>query len=120
MGFDPGTLGSHPELKADAQALSHSGVPKIKSLRFLKNILLIHSEREREREREREAETQAEGEAGFTQGPDMGLDPGIPGSCPGLKAVLNRWATGAAQENFIFNSFFFQFTLLMVLKLSHL
>ena len=28
--------------------------------------------------------------------PDMGLDPGFPGSRSGLKAALNRWATGAA------------------------
>ena len=27
MRFDPRTLGSHPELKADAQLLSHRGVP---------------------------------------------------------------------------------------------
>ena len=27
MGLDPGTLGSHPELKADAQPVSHPGVP---------------------------------------------------------------------------------------------
>ena len=27
MGLDPGTQGSHPELKADAQPLSHSGTP---------------------------------------------------------------------------------------------
>ena len=27
MGFDPRTLGSHPEPKADAQPLSHSGIP---------------------------------------------------------------------------------------------
>ena len=27
MGLDPGTLGSQPELKADAQPLSHPGVP---------------------------------------------------------------------------------------------
>ena len=26
-GLDPGTLGSHPELKADAQPLNHLGVP---------------------------------------------------------------------------------------------
>ena len=33
--------------------------------------------------------------------PEMGLDPRSPGSRPGLKAVLNRWATRAAQrENF--------------------
>ena len=27
MGFDPGIPGSYPELKADAQLLSHPGVP---------------------------------------------------------------------------------------------
>ena len=26
VGFHPGTLGSHPELKADAQSVSHPGV----------------------------------------------------------------------------------------------
>ena len=29
VGLDPGTLGSRPELKADAQPLSHPGVTKI-------------------------------------------------------------------------------------------
>ena len=29
--------------------------------------------------------------------PDMGLDPWSPGSHPGLKVALTRWATGAAQ-----------------------
>ena len=27
VGFDPRTLGSRPELKADAQLLSHPGIP---------------------------------------------------------------------------------------------
>ena len=27
VGLDPGTLGSHPEWRADAQQLSHPGVP---------------------------------------------------------------------------------------------
>ena len=27
VGLNPGTLGSHSELKADAQPLSHSGIP---------------------------------------------------------------------------------------------
>ena len=27
VGFDPGTPGSHPVLKADAQPLSHPGIP---------------------------------------------------------------------------------------------
>ena len=32
-GLDPGTPGSHPELKADAQPLSHSGIPTILELK---------------------------------------------------------------------------------------
>ena len=39
MELDPGTPGSHPELKADAQPLSHSGIPG--SLYFL--IPFTHS-----------------------------------------------------------------------------
>ena len=48
--------------------------------------------------REREAETQAEGEAGSTQGAQCGTRAWVssPGSRPGLKVVLNCWATGAA------------------------
>ena len=42
-------------------------------------------ERERQREREREREKQA-----LRREPDVGLDPRSPGSCPGLKAALNR------------------------------
>ena len=30
-GLDPRTLGSHPEPKADAQPLSHPGIPTIRS-----------------------------------------------------------------------------------------
>ena len=33
---------------------------------------------------------------GRSREPDVGFDPRSPGSHPGLKAVLNRWATGAA------------------------
>ena len=29
MGLESGTQGSHPELKADAQPLSHPGVPRL-------------------------------------------------------------------------------------------
>ena len=32
----------------------------------------------------------------------MGLDPGSPGSHPGLKVALNRWAPGAAQTSAFF------------------
>ena len=69
-GLDPGTPGSPPEPKADAQPLSHPGATYFLFfslfLIFLKRFyLLIH---ERHRETEREAETQAEGEAGSMQG----------------------------------------------------
>ena len=42
---------------------------------------------EREREREKQAPCRE---------PDVGLDSRSPGSHSGLKAALNRWATGAA------------------------
>ena len=45
VGLDPGTTGSCPELKADAQPLSHPGIPILK-------ILFIH---ERHREKGRDA-----------------------------------------------------------------
>ena len=64
---------------------SVSGVSKIRE-RFLfflsKRLYLLTHDREREREAGRE--------------PDMRLDPESPGSHPGLKAVLNHWATRAA------------------------
>ena len=45
VGLDPGTAGSRPQLKADAQLLSHPGVPTIVSLkpRILFCLLYIHS-----------------------------------------------------------------------------
>ena len=54
--------------------------------------------RERERERERQRHRQREKQAPCRES-DLGLDPGSPGSRPGLKAVLNRWATGAAPRS---------------------
>ena len=42
------------------------------------------------RDTERKAETQAEGKQAPCREPDLGLDPRSPGSCPGLKAALNR------------------------------
>ena len=45
---------------------------------------------------EKDSEIQAEGEAGSMQGAWCGTDPGLPGSHPGLKVALNRWATRAA------------------------
>ena len=65
---------------------------------YLFIYLFIHSfihsfmrETERERQRHRQREKQAP-----CREPDVGLDPGSPGSRPGLKAALNRWATWAA------------------------
>ena len=46
---------------------------------------------EREWQRHRQREKQAP-----RREPDAGLDPGSPGSCPGPKAALNHWASGAA------------------------
>ena len=69
---------------------------------FLRLYLFIH-ERYRERERERQRHRQREKQAPRRK-PDAGLDPGSPGSCPGLKAALNCWATWAA----IFPFFFFK------------
>ena len=43
------------------------------------------TERERERQRHRQREKQA-----VCREPDVGLDPGSRGSCPRLKAALNR------------------------------
>ena len=54
-----------------------------------------HTHRGRERERERQRHRQREKQAPCRE-PDVGLDPESPGSGPGLKAALNRWATRAA------------------------
>ena len=64
--------------------------------RFLKFIYSRQTHRERERQRHRQREKQA-----ACRETDMGLDPGSPGSHPGLKVALNRWATGAALKDFI-------------------
>ena len=45
-------------------------------------------ERERERKREWQRHRQREKQVPYGE-PDAGLDPRSPGSCPGLKAVLN-------------------------------
>ena len=37
--------------------------------------------------------------------PDMGLDPGSPGSGPGLKVALNRWATWTVVDLMLLNCF---------------
>ena len=37
--------------------------------------------------------------------PNVRLDPGSPGSHPGLKVALNRWATGDAPNSILINSY---------------
>ena len=82
MGLNPGTPGSRPGPKADAQPLSHPGVPELYTFFFLRFYLFMrHRERERERQRHRQREKQAP-----CKEPDVGLDPGTPGSRPGPKA----------------------------------
>ena len=74
VGLDPGTPGSRPEPKADAQLLSPPDIPKT-------FYLFIHSFMKIGRDRERQREKQAP-----CREPDVGLDPGIPGSCSERKA----------------------------------
>ena len=70
---------------------------------FLRFYLLIRdTERERERERERQIHKQREKQAPCRE-PDVGLHPRSPGSHSGLKAALNRRATGAALVLLHFN-----------------
>ena len=47
------------------------------------NLFMKDTERERQRHRQREKQAPR-------REPDVGLDPRSPGSCPGLKAALNR------------------------------
>ena len=57
--------------------------------RFLIYLLINLLETQRMRERERERDRQRDKQAPCRE-PNMGLDPRSPGSCSGLKAVLNR------------------------------
>ena len=55
----------------------------------------------RDREKERGRDT-VRGRSRLHAGePDVGLDPGSPGSRPGLKAALNRWATRASPRVYL-------------------
>ena len=60
------------------------------------------TDKERERGRDRKKEKQAP-----CREPNMGLEPGTLGSCPGLKAVPNCWAIGAALINILLFCFAF-------------
>ena len=64
---------------------------------FFEVINLFINERQRERERDRQRHKQREKQAPCKE-PNAGLDPGSPGSHPGLKEVLNPWATRAAHR----------------------
>ena len=67
------------------------------SVFFLRFYLFVYSwQTEIEGEREPETHRQREKWAPHRE-PNVGLDPRPPGSHPGLKAVLNYWATWAAQ-----------------------
>ena len=66
------------------------------SQHFFFKILFIynsHTERVRQRHRQKQAPCRE---------PDVGFDPRSPGSGPGLKAALNRWATLAAPLQFFY------------------
>ena len=87
--LDPGTPGSQPGPKADAQPLSHPGVPVyillnqlifevVFMISFLRFYLFM---RDREWQRHRPRKKRAPHPES-----DAGLDPGTPGSHPGLKA----------------------------------
>ena len=72
MGLDPRTPGSHPELKADAQPLSHPDIPL---LLFFKIFYLFIYLREREIKQEWEgAEGEGEADSPLSSEPDAGLD----------------------------------------------
>ena len=63
---------------------------------FLKKIYLLITDRKRERERQRQRHREKQAPC---REPDVRLDLRTPGSGPGLKAALYRWATLAAQES---------------------
>ena len=54
---------------------------------FFEDFCLFIHERHREKERQRHRQREKQAPCGE---PDVGPDPGSPGSCPGLKAVLNH------------------------------
>ena len=103
VGLDPMTLESCPEPKADAQPLSHPGVPSFidvlsfseyRSLTFLVKyitrffffkILFIYSWETQRCVRERQRHRQREKQAPCRE-PHVGLDPRTPGPRPGPKA----------------------------------
>ena len=85
MGLHPGTPGSCPEPKANAQLLGDPGIPIVQFYLFILFIFLKflfiydrHTERVRQRHRQKQGSTHRE--------PDVGFDPGSPGSRPGPKA----------------------------------
>ena len=103
-GLDPGTLGSCPEPKADAQPQPpRFPLFKIKyfflfeknrefycvCLFFFLRFYLFIYERHRERYRQREKQAPC-------KEPDVGLDLGLQYHTQGQRQALNRWATRAA------------------------
>ena len=87
-----GICNSYPQYRkemasfTDVASLTHFLCPPIFIITFFKDfIYLFMRHRERERQRHRQGKKQAP-----CREPDVGLDPRTPGSCPGLKAALNR------------------------------
>ena len=75
----------------DSQSVNYKVSKPVSEIYFFLRFYLFIHEQHRERQRHRQREKQAP-----CREPDVGLDPMSPGSCPGLKAALNLWATQAA------------------------
>ena len=58
------------------------------------------------RDTQKEAETQAEGEVGYMQGARHGIRSRVSRSRPGLKLVVNLWATRAAPKTLFLSDLF--------------
>ena len=79
-GLDFRTLGSHPELKADAHPLSHLGVPGF----------YVFIERDSDRAQAGgAAEAKGEADSSLSREPDVGLDPRTLRSWPEQKADVS-------------------------------
>ena len=90
VGFDPGTPGSRPEPKADAQPLSHPGIPALRFYFYFYFYLIYDSHTEREREAETQAE---EKQAPCTGSPTWDSIPGLQDRALGQRQAPNPCAT---------------------------
>ena len=81
-----------PWAEGGAKPLSYPGIPY---------LFIYERERERERERDRQRHRQREKQDPCRE-PDAGLNLRSPGSGPGPKAALNRWATQGCPDSSFF------------------